>query len=137
MVPGSQEHCPPTADTGPRPGAFRASAASCLGKSRPPSRRRGPARQSGGGDSRNLPGDRRHVTRQNQPLFGHRFRCVSGESPGARGWAGPGLRIARFARGIQPPGSGQLDRVHALDLPTPEIRGREKGWTPGLRLPDA
>lgn len=54
--------------SGPRPGAFRAPAAACLGKSRPPSRRRSPARQSGGGDSRNLPGDRRRVTGQNRPM---------------------------------------------------------------------
>lgn len=54
--------------SGPRPGVFRARAAACLGKSRPPSRRRSPARQSGGGDSRNLPGDRRRVTGQNRPM---------------------------------------------------------------------
>lgn len=92
--------------SGPRPGAFRASVAASLGKSRPPSRRRSPARQSGGGDSRNLPGDRRRVTGQNQPMFGQRFRSVSGESPGARGWEVPRLRAERFAQGILSPGPG-------------------------------
>lgn len=83
--------------SGPRPGAFRACAAACLGKSRPSSRRHGPARQSGGGDSRNLPGDRWRVTRHYEPRYGQCFRCVSGESPGARGWAGLRLRTVRFS----------------------------------------
>lgn len=121
--------------SGPRPGAFRAPAAACLGKSRPPSRRRGPAGQSGGGDSRNLPGDRRRVTGQRPPKYGQRFRCVSGESPGARGGAGPRLRTAHLAPGPLPPGAGRL--VTALDIPSPGIRGREEGWTSGLELQDA
>lgn len=113
--------------SGLRPGAFRAQAATRLGKSRPPSGRRGLAGQSGGGDSRNLPGDRRRVTGQNRPIYGQRFRCVSGESPGARQWTGLRLRTARLAPGIlpqvlggwarsapwtfQPPGSGYARRV--------------------------
>lgn len=88
--------------SGPRPGAFRAQAAARPGKSRPPSRRHSPARQSGGGDSRNLPGDRRRVTAQNLTMYGLRFRCVSGESPGAGGAA---LAHCASCRGDGPPPS--------------------------------
>lgn len=99
VAPGAQKRGPPTAHaldpglglSGP------ARAAACLGKSRPSSRRHGPARQSGGGDSRNLPGDRWRVTRHYEPRYGQCFRCVSGESPGARGWAGLRLRTVRFS----------------------------------------
>lgn len=70
-------------------------------------------------------------------MFGQRFRSVSGESPGARGWAGPRLRTARFAPGILSPGAGELrDLVPALHLPTREIGGRKKGWTPRLGTQD-
>ncbi|XP_012889633.1 PREDICTED: peroxiredoxin-2 [Dipodomys ordii] len=45
--------------------------------------------------------DRRDVTEQNRPIYGHRFRCVSGESPVAGGETGRGragaLRILRWA----------------------------------------
>lgn len=41
--------------------------------------------ERGGGDSRNLPGDRAGVTELNRPIYGQRFRNVSGESPGALG----------------------------------------------------
>lgn len=123
--------------SGLRPGAFRAQAATRLGKSRPPSGRRGLAGQSGGGDSRNLPGDRRRVTGQNRPIYGQRFRCVSGESPGARQWTGLRLRTARLAPGILPPGPGRLGPVRALDFPAPGIRVREEGWTHGLGLRNA
>lgn len=53
--------------------------------------------RAGGGDSRNLPGDRRRVTGQNPPFYGQRFRCVSWESPSARGGTRPRLRPARLA----------------------------------------
>ena len=103
MTPWTQERGPPTSDaldpslglSGPgqppaweNPGLLPGAAAL--------------AGQSGGGDSRNLPRDRRRVTRQHPPIYGQRFRCVSRESPGARGWAGPHLRTACIAPGIRP-----------------------------------
>lgn len=98
---GSGEHSPPTA------GALDPG----LGLSAP---RKPPARENpgplpgaaalpgreGGGDSRNLPGDRAGVTELNRPIYGQRFRNVSGESPGARGWAGPCLHIPGFVLGL-------------------------------------
>lgn len=77
------------------------------------------AGQSGGGDSRNLPGDRGRVTGQNPPIYGQRFRCVSRESPGARDWVGPRLRTAGRAPGRLPAGAGRLDRVLAPHCPPP------------------
>lgn len=88
--------------------------------------------RAGGGGSRNLPRDRRRVTGQNPPIYGQRFRCVSGESPGVRCWAGPRLRTAHIALGILPPGVGRLDSVPALDFPTPESGDSWRVWTPGL-----
>lgn len=55
--------------------------------------------RAGGGDSRNLPGDRAGVTEQNRPIYGQRFRRVSGESPGAGRLGGARVHIPRFVLG--------------------------------------
>lgn len=106
---GSGEHSPPAA------GALDPG----LGLSAP---RKPPARENpgplpgaaalpgreGGGDSRNLPGDRAGVTELNRPIYGQRFRNVSGESPGAQGWAGPCWHIPRFVLGSLFPATARL-----------------------------
>lgn len=67
--------------------------------------------RAGGGDSRNLPGDRAGVTEQNRPIYGQRFRRVSGESPGAGRLGGARVHIPRFVLGGFFPATACLPRV--------------------------
>lgn len=67
--------------------------------------------RAGGGDSRNLPGDRAGVTEQNRPIYGQRFRRVSGESPGAGRLGGARVHIPRFVQGGFFPATACLPRV--------------------------
>lgn len=67
--------------------------------------------RAGGGDSRNLPGDRAGVTEQNRPIYGQRFRARQRGKP--RRWAGRGVHIPRFVLGGFFPATACLPRVGA------------------------
>lgn len=77
--------------------------------------------RAGGGDSRNLPGDRAGVTEQNRPIYGQRFRRVSGESPGAGRLGGARRTHSAFC-------PGRLLPCHCLPAPR---RCQRRGWRSG------
>lgn len=88
--------------------------------------------RAGGGDSRNLPGDRAGVIEQNRPIYGQRFRRVSGESPGAGRLGGARRTHSAFR-------PGRLLPCHCLPARrrVPALRGWEV-WmlVLGPRIPE-